>query len=139
MAGEGAVYIFRASNRDADKGPKEFESDKPSPLFAHGKGRPVKGGPVGMLKFALGLVRRLLVFGRKQQEPTTDRYYVQVVDLGYPLEPKKRAIQLQNALNAGDAKGWKLISIGDQEQIRMSPVAKTDTKERKIIIWDTCS
>jgi hypothetical protein len=68
------------------------------------------------------------MFGRKKEsEPAIrERYYVEVINLSAKISPHNRGKMMQDALNAGDAKGWKLVSIETQGQVHV-----------RVIVWDT--
>lgn len=69
------------------------------------------------------------MFGRKKgPEPPalSERYVVETLNLSATFKPEKRARVIQDALNLGDAKGWKLVTMEDQGQWHV-----------RIIVWDT--
>lgn len=70
------------------------------------------------------------MFGKKEEATanagSSDRYYVETINMAATFSPSKRALMIQNALNAGDAKGWYPLSIETQGQAHA-----------RIIVWDT--
>lgn len=70
------------------------------------------------------------MFGKKkrasEEAPPGKRYRVETVNLNATFKPEGRAGQIEDALNRGDAKGWKLVSMEDHGQWHV-----------RVIVWDT--
>lgn len=74
------------------------------------------------------------MFGRKtdtvEAPPETGRFHVETIQSSFAHNATKHVERVSEALNAGDARGWRL------EDVNTSPIAST-VNLVTLLVWDT--